>query len=47
VDLFLAAHETPPARIALELDAANQPMHGQADLVETGACMKGGWKTVS
>ena len=31
VDLFLDAHERPPARITLDLDATDDPIHGQQE----------------
>jgi hypothetical protein len=31
VDLFLAAHKTPPARITLDLDATDDPLHGEQE----------------
>jgi hypothetical protein len=31
VDLFLAAHATPPARIILDLDATDDPIHGRQE----------------
>ena len=31
VDLFLEAHPTPPARIVLDVDATDDPLHGQQE----------------
>ena len=37
VELFLDAHKTPPARITLDLDATDDPIHGHQGEQERGA----------